>query len=184
MKAPATLKPHVIEFPFTFSYSEIHYDLKGLDPLLVERKGIILCRGHSLTIEQRQQLEQLTNQTVEEMWGTPNVLRERFMNAKYFIYLRPEHVSSRGNAMAEAVSAGVLGISGNNLMNRDLTRLSNCIVENFEQAYQLIEQLEKDPEKYDFYREEQAKMFNFLLYDRPLYQLLERSQKVYDIKNS
>ncbi len=90
---------------------------------------------------------------------------------------------SRGNAIAEAMAAGALVISNHNVVNRDVIYLSNTLVDSFESLLDLVTDYETHPEKYYEALEGQKKIFNFLSFDRPLYQLLERSQAVYNFKN-
>ena len=182
MLAPPTLYPHSIEFPFTFAYSEIHHDIKGIphpDPLT--RKGLILCRDHTFTVQQIARLEEVLKMKVEETWGSPSVLRDRFMKAKYFVYFR-EHTVSRGNAVAEAIAGGALVITGYHVSNRDIFKLSGTLLHNFNDILDSITSMEFSPKKYQQTLEIQRNMANFLLFDRPLYQLLERSQAVLNVK--
>jgi len=179
---------HVIEFPWTLAYPDIQFEFKKepISPpdrsILLERRGGHLTNDHGFTQEQIDQFNVLLNGTVTKMSGTPLKLVEKYMKARYYIQLTKPGRGHRGNAMTEAMASGVLVI-GCCVSNLDVLTLSGTRRETFEEIYDLIQELEKNPELLVQKYLTQRRLFKYLSYDRPLYQLLSKSQKIYDERN-
>jgi len=180
---------HVVEFPWTFAYPDIQFEFKKepISPpdqsILTERSGCFLTNDHGLTQDQIDQLNVLLNGTVSNVSGSPSQLVEKYMKAKYYIQLTKPGRGYRGNGMTEAMASGVLVI-GCCVSNLDVLTLSGTKRENFEEIYNLIQELEENPKLLVQKYLTQRRIFRYLSYDRPLYQLLSKSQKIYDERNA
>lgn len=159
------LKSHGVEFPYVFQKLSDHL-LLGANPDR-PRAGVLLERVTSQTAppKWRDRLQEVIPVfPTEELTGDRLT---RLHSARYFLQMTDQ--TFWGNGFHEAIMAGCLAIADPRTMpnNRSLC-LPELSPRNWPEAVTLIRELEKNPEKRDLLRREQAGRAEWLLFRRPL----------------
>jgi hypothetical protein len=85
LRIPLSLEPHAIEFPYTFSYSEVFADILKLPKVQAsERSGMLLSRGYYIYPHQMDQLTSVLKYKPESVFGNSVFLRNRFIENQVF----------------------------------------------------------------------------------------------------
>lgn len=180
MRKPTTLSPHVIEFPFTFAQhgtmARILELSKSKEKSQLARKGILLSRGMPYSKEEEKELAANVNLTTSHTKGTPPQLFKTLTKQKYFVYTTPDKIPT-GNAVAEALAGGAVVI-GCCIRNTEVLVLSGTYTKELEGVQRLIMKMENDHSLFANTKDLQSRLFSFLGFHRPLYQLLDKGAQI------
>lgn len=187
--------PSVIDFPFTFlSPGQIENIVKtdlNRDSL---KRGIfcdISCskpqRQEKIIKEKPYHLLKLEQTGHELIIHNQNIRKNLFnlYDSKYFIKLGGSHI--RGNSIIEAISAGVLVIGNPTELSLNVLLPTQCCVKSIEDAISLVNDLDRNNDKYKELLYTQRALLKFCGFDRPkesLLNILYYKRKYGPIKNN
>ncbi len=169
----ATLPWHEIECPYYLQYPGCFESLLELgEP---SRRSGFTLEHHSASTASPQVLDLLGDYgDVRLSNGTPRHILERLHQSKYFLRLGGRRLW--GNALIEAVSSGCLVIGDPAaFVHRDLFTPSTSAANQFE-VLDRVRALEADDELYASQLEWQRLLVQYVAFDRPVAELLQRSQ--------
>lgn len=176
-RSPWRNRPHEIDFPLNLHYYGCFHDLTetAVDDS-TERKGIFV-ESHTaleLTDFQKKQLSEYGDLYYVSP-GTEAIIND-LKRCKYFIRLGGRTLL--GNGMVEAVAAGCLVLGdASEFTNRGLF-LDEHHVTRFSTLLERIAILNQNPSMYKRSAEKQRTLLDYLCYYRPLYQLIQKSEKI------
>ena len=173
---------HEIDFPYFIQYSGCFHDLLSLEENSIQRKGIFV-ESHTAAQFTEEQISILkTFGPVGKTEGTVRNIVQGLIQSKYFVRLGGR--SLWGNAMIEAIAAGCLAI-GNPDEYKHVSLFTRATsVNSFDALVNRIQFFENHPASYRKELEKQRKLLDYLCFNRPLTELIDKSAVIIKRKNA